>query len=520
MENLEKSKYGLIKIVDLVLMLINAVIMVFIIAYGVLKTGNLSASVFAALMIAIFSINVIYIALTNRKFGYAIVLVTLILFIVNFAGNYLIGLSVFRNSSSVVAIIALALIPAITIAYLTLAVFGYIKIEKEPKPKYNIFRYISAAVLSLGLVALVIVGIVTFTSTSAINTNVVNLATIMIMLAVVIFAVIIKLLDLRVNKFKFKKTVACIMLTLTFVSITQFSIIEGVAYADDTINSSEFTRVFGAVDKAKLDNPRQRGYCYADNFFGVETKNYEVKNDVEFYVGKSQHNKNLSLKFDMYYPIYKSAHKSVLINLHGRGGDKDIGNYAHRNKYFASRGYVVFDIQYGDFNEKNTNVDSSVNNDKYFQGYVDQFFLYVLENNEVGADFKNTFLTGVSLGGGIVSGYAYTFEKVAALNENFEIKGIIPVYPGYSNKSSGTSNYLNYVTKESPPCLLVMSLSDTVVDVKVIDYTRQAYLDASNPNFACIGVTYAGHGSDSLLSGRFNQAYMYYTERFMASQRS
>ncbi|MHA1194399.1 MAG: hypothetical protein ACTSP9_19295, partial [Promethearchaeota archaeon] len=86
-------------------------------------------------------------------------------------------------------------------------------------------------------------------------------------------------------------------------------------------------------------------------FLGFPIKDCNVDVDVLYY-----DNDGIKLYFDAYYPKGDGSrlpgNNSVIIKIHGGGwqnGDKSLGNVLVLNKYLASQGYIVFDIQYGLF---------------------------------------------------------------------------------------------------------------------------------------------------------------------------
>lgn len=107
------------------------------------------------------------------------------------------------------------------------------------------------------------------------------------------------------------------------------------------------------------DSFKQIPFSIPGYFYGLPSGDYEVKENVQFYEGMNGVDKGIKLLFDVYTPSEGKSdlpgNNAVLIRIHGGGwtiGDKGSANFAQVNKYFASRGYIVFDIQYGLFNGK------------------------------------------------------------------------------------------------------------------------------------------------------------------------
>ncbi len=84
-----------------------------------------------------------------------------------------------------------------------------------------------------------------------------------------------------------------------------------------------------------------------DALFGISIDDslYSIQTDI-VYLDNGQD----KLKFDFYKPTWGSGPYPAIITVHGGAwvlGNKGIGNGVNFNKYMASKGYVVFDIQYG-----------------------------------------------------------------------------------------------------------------------------------------------------------------------------
>ena len=156
-------------------------------------------------------------------------------------------------------------------------------------------------------------------------------------------------------------------------------------------------------------------FSIPEYFFGIVTRDFTVKRDILFYTGNEGVDKNLRLYFDVY-----SSNKdgdmlpggnSVLIRIHGGGwksGDKGFLNNAQMNKYFASQGYVVFDVQYGLSDGEMTSSDAATRqrygdftiNDMV--RHIGIFMKYLTDNHEeFNANIDSVFISGVSAGGNL-----------------------------------------------------------------------------------------------------------------------
>ncbi|WP_186579844.1 alpha/beta hydrolase [Aquibacillus kalidii] len=307
----------------------------------------------------------------------------------------------------------------------------------------------------------------------------------------------------------------------------------------------EFTEVFGKnwgesiPDDASsyfLNTP----FSLPNYFFGTGTEDFTFKEDILFYEGKEGVDKNIKLYFDAYLPPGNGealpGNRSVLIRIHGGGwtiGDKGAGNNAEVNKYFASQGYVVFDVQYGLSSEEkfvdfapvpenivaDFTIDDMVRHIGIFTDYL------VKNNNEFKGDLDTVFVSGASAGGqlanavglGLASG-----QYTDMLNPALKVKGIIPIYP-----ANGLARHVGIdgsdelvdpallVTEDSPPALIFQGTKDGVVDPSIAKEFDKMYRSQNNDGSALIMMPFAGHNGDFYFSSYYNQVFMYYMERFM-----
>lgn len=429
------------------------------------------------------------------------IVLTAILFIINFASNYIAGLSAYTLDKNYIGIISTILIFVIN------AVFIYVNEKKQCK-RLEINKKAAIVLYTAGilfLLSILIVGMISLFAKTPVNTNTVNLALLFIVLCSAVLGLLISLSGSFTSKNALFFAVVMFVLAVVPFSVLQLSVVYDINQANI---------VFADMNVEPDKNMRKLPYSVADEFIGVETNGFEIKRDVVYYTSDEGVDKGLSLRYDMYLPENSSKDISVLVNIHGSGGDKDTGNYAHRNKYFAGRGYAVFDLQIGDWNESNTGFTEDMYSSENMLFHIDKFFEYLSNHNDENLNLSSVFITGVSMGGGLAGKYAYSYDN--HLNDyGIVLKGIIPVYPGYSQDSEGIDNYLNYVDGDSVPTMIVMGVSDCIVRTETVTETLNAFEGAGNHNCYALEISYAGHGSDSLMTGRTNQMIMYYAERFM-----
>lgn len=497
------------KAISLSLMILNILSAVFYVVYAFAGVQNHLTNIAAGITFVLLIVNLLYAGLCKTKISIAQIVLTAFLFIINFASNYIAGLSVYTPDKNYIGIVTIVLL------FLINALFIFIDLKKSDKP-IELNKIISIIIFTAGilfLLSIIIVGLISLFAYTPINTNTVNLSLLLIVLSIAVFS----LINITSGNFKSNK-LKILIYSIAAVAVVPLVILQLSVAGDMKQADTNLNKIFPTVETA--ENMRAVPYSFADEFVGIETDDFEIKRDIVYYSSSSGADSGLELRYDMYLPTDENACKSVLVNLHGSGGDKDIGNYAHRNKYFASRGYVVFDLQYGDWNERNTGFNENMysHSSESFLFYIDKFFEFLSENNDCGADLSSVFITGVSMGGSLTSKYAYSYDNHLD-DYGITLKGVIPVYPGYTPDDDGIDNYLNYVDAGTVPTMVVMGESDCIVRPQALGETVDAFSNAGNPNCFPLQISYAGHGSDSLMTGRFNQLFIYYTERFMAELR-
>lgn len=458
-------------------------------------------NVIASIGFIIIIFNLISTSLYKVKNSLIQIVLTAILFIINFASNYIAGLSAYTLDKNYIGIISIILIFVIN------AVFSYINGKKQCK-RLEINKKAAIVLYTAGilfLLSILIVGMISLFAKTPVNTNTVNLALLFIVLCSAVLGLLISLSGSFTSKNALFFAVVMFVLAVVPFSVLQLSVVYDINQANI---------VFADMNVEPDKNMRKLPYSVADEFIGVETNGFEIKRDVVYYTSDKGVDKGLSLRYDMYLPENSSKDTSVLVNIHGSGGDKDTGNYAHRNKYFAGRGYAVFDLQIGDWNESNTGFTEDMYSSENMLFHIDKFFEYLSNHNDENLNLSSVFITGVSMGGGLAGKYAYSYDNHLD-DYGIALKGIIPVYPGYSPEDEGIDNYLNYVDGDSVPTMMVMGVSDCIVRTETVTEMRNAFEGAGNPNCYALEISYAGHGSDSLMTGRTNQMIMYYAERFM-----
>ena len=346
----------------------------------------------------------------------------------------------------------------------------------------------------------------------------------------------------------------CIFIFIVSI-IPYISIPFGISAAED-----EMIQTYGAA-YSNLDTMGMRPVPYSlfDNMFGIpiDESKYTIQTDILYL-----NNGNDSFYFDWYKP-HGAGPFPVLIALHGGGwviGDKGTGNVIPFNKYFASQGYVVFDIQYGvydisEIGEEMTGFGNAFSmirdliTPPYNQSYTIQqqvenigYFTKVLELNssKYHADLNNVFVVGRSAGGHMASIVTYGYKNplfAGNFSASMNITGGIWFYtPTNLTKSKSTftdmllqgslplenqydkfsASFLIDNSTVVPPVIMVAGDKDMMVNypIQVLEFYQ--YAKGTGKKCLLITIPWAGHAFDINFQTYGGQISTYYIERFMA----
>ncbi|WP_157967316.1 MULTISPECIES: alpha/beta hydrolase [Paraliobacillus] len=304
----------------------------------------------------------------------------------------------------------------------------------------------------------------------------------------------------------------------------------------NTLNEADQNSLTDSMTDTFLDVP----FSLPAYFFGLSTENYNLEQDTLFYSGTEGVDEGIELHFDAYLPTSNPAqlpgNSSVLIRIHGGGwtiGDKGSSNNAAVNKYFASQGYVVFDIQYGlssedkfvEFAPVPENIVADFSLDDMVR-HIGLFTNYLVENNDdYNANLDSVFISGASAGGQLANaaGLGLTSENYQdVLNPELDVNGIIPIYPANGLAKNigiaGSDSFMDtslLVKEDSPPALIFQGDADGIVDASISRDFYEAYRENGNEQATLLMMPYAGHNGDYYFASYYNQAFIYYMERFM-----
>ncbi|MHC1591255.1 MAG: alpha/beta hydrolase fold domain-containing protein [Candidatus Helarchaeales archaeon] len=252
------------------------------------------------------------------------------------------------------------------------------------------------------------------------------------------------------RKWKGALIIACICSFLLFTAYFQFFSAPFRVAEAETQMIGYYGSSYLTLDRSNM-MPAPISLWEAVTGMPVDDSLYSVKTDITYYDnGQDQ------LKFDYYCPTWGIGPFPVIINIHGGAwivGSKGIGNTIGFSKYMASKGYVVFDVNYGlyDLNligqelglsgflqsfwglygtimpiyNKSYTIEEQVENLGRFTKFLD------VNNATYNADLDRVFVTGRSAGGHLtyMVGLGIKHPLFAGnFSSNVTIKGIFPIY--------------------------------------------------------------------------------------------
>jgi Poly(3-hydroxybutyrate) depolymerase len=500
-----KFKFELQKLHLYALVFFNLITFFYILINSMIRATNLATEILMLISFLTFIADMVYAALSKNKNGLYALVGIMILFIANFASVQLSFFSYFVNSIPVAGIIALLLIPIIGI--LTVLNVNF-KINSKLDRGFRLFLF--AAIPFILLFTVICAFNALFGGGGHFKYATDFFGLFLLILSLNVFLAYIRLYIDSKRKIDILAALVAVMFAYSFVS---FAIRDTAFYGDLKENGEK------PYGYESYDGLRKFPYSFADPFLGVPTEGIAIEKDVVYYVSDGEEDAGLALRYDLYYPTFEDANRSVLVNIHGMGVDKSFGPLAGRDKYFASRGYVVYDIQVGDCDEKGVNYTEGVESDAaYMLSHISEFFKYAVTHNGTGANFGSTFVTGMSMGGSLalLFGVSY-YNDLEALGAT--IKGIMPLYPGYWPGEADWIGFESALDSDSVPCFTAMGLEDTVVPPDTIFSLLNLYIGAGNVNIHGITFKYAGHGFDVNFTGPENQIVTWGMERFMLRYR-
>ncbi|MDD1778248.1 MAG: alpha/beta hydrolase [Candidatus Helarchaeota archaeon] len=343
--------------------------------------------------------------------------------------------------------------------------------------------------------------------------------------------------------------IVAFMLIVTFIPYTM------IPYKASDADNQLFQTYGAAYTNLDTANMRPVVFSIYDSFFGVpiDEGKFSVESNIRYL-----NNGYDSFYFDWYKPLGEGPFP-VIIAIHGGGwviGDKAGGNMLLFNKYFASKGYVVFDLQYGVYNASDLtemgefsqvfSMISSLITPNYNLSYGIQqqleniaYFTKVLEANRTKyhADLNRTFIAGRSAGGHMASIVTLGYKNplfAGNFSSLMNITAGIWFYPPtnltktpFFDKLLVGSAPLDFQYKKFsaafliknstvvPPIMMVMGDKDGVVGYQA-NVEFQAYAKSLNKTCIFVTIPWGGHAFDLDFQTYGGQMSTYYIERFMA----
>ncbi|MHC1591393.1 MAG: alpha/beta hydrolase, partial [Candidatus Helarchaeales archaeon] len=320
----------------------------------------------------------------------------------------------------------------------------------------------------------------------------------------------------------------------------------------------EFMQDYGSA-YVQLDTTGMRAVPYSvfDNLLGIriDWSRFSIETDLVY------HDNGVDkFKFDFYKPT-GSGPFPIIIAIHGGGfimGDKGAGNMPDFNKYFASRGFAVFDVQYGLYDaaellpymgnvgpflaalaplmtpnyNKSYTIEEMVLNLGRFTKYLDA------NNASFNVDLSRVFIVGRSAGGCLASIITTCYENplfAGNFSSNFTIKGGAWIYP-ITNLEALKSPFFDVLLQgslpldqqyekysasfliknstEVPPILLVHGDKDNWVNYWVQSVAFNALASSLGKKCTLVTIPGMGHAFDLLFHSLGGQLSTYYIERF------
>ena len=278
---------------------------------------------------------------------------------------------------------------------------------------------------------------------------------------------------------------------------------------DAAAAEQDYAAMFGESSADYDGDARAVPLSLPELLFGIRNDdNYTIEFDKVYTTIDEGPFAGLRLAYDAYLPADPGAHRSAVVMLHGSGQDKSGVDTPQRNKYLASKGYAVYTLQVGDWNEANTNYPKDVPRDwEFMLGNLDRFFAYATEHED--ANFDSVFLMGSSMGGFLLTDYLYNFEHKYQ-EYGVKIRGLVPLYGVNGNAE---------IDSESLPALIYVGDHDGYVNVGDVYALREKYREAGNKNAIALTVSYGGHSCDIEFNSRGGQLEIYFLERFFGKLR-
>ena len=366
--------------------------------------------------------------------------------------------------------------------------------------------------------------------------------------------VIIRFSFMKKRREMFIVTALCLFLFISAI-IPYTAIPGGISEAERQMNET-----YGiAYDNLDTSLMRPVPYSLYDSIYGVpiDESRFSVQENIEYLDNGVD-----KFYFDWYRPTGEGPFP-VIIALHGGAwviGNKGMGNVILFNRYFASQGYVVFDINYGLFDVETLSGEAAAAfrtfstlggaiNPKYNGSYtlqqqienIGEFTKVLgLNSTEYLADMDTVFVVGRSAGGHMASLVTLGHQN-PLYGGNFSasmiVKGGISIYPptNFSRDETGffdalmegslpieeqykklSAAFLITNSTVTPPIMIVHGSKDGLADYETQGRSFYQYATGLSKKCLLITIPWAGHAFDFLFQSYGGQMSTFYLERFLA----
>jgi acetyl esterase/lipase len=262
-----------------------------------------------------------------------------------------------------------------------------------------------------------------------------------------------------------------------------------------------------------------------DLFLGIATGDAQIVRGIEFAAPAATR-----LTLDVYRPV-SSGPFPVLVQIYGgawqRGTPADSGWFA---QYFASRGYVVFAIDYR--HAPRWQWPAQIEDVRAALGWIRA------HAGEYDADVRRMALIGRSAGAhlALMAAYASGLPAVSAVVSYYgptdlaegwrvpprpdplDVRAVLEAFLG-GTPDQVPARYreaspVTHVSATVPPTLLVYGTRDHIVEAR-FGRDLHARLQAAGAASVLLEIPWAEHAFDALPSGLSGQLSLFYTERFL-----
>lgn len=362
------------------------------------------------------------------------------------------------------------------------------------------------------------------------------------------------LIKLKCKKIPSRKFYAITIIGIVITTMFAIPIASYPWIVQDT--EAQFQEMYGAdymdgISSELQDSYYQKNpYSITDAYYGIHPVDAVVVQNITYTSVQRPFTSIIDdFMFDVYLPLETAnslfpihVYYPTIVHIHGGGwkqGDK--GGQPNLFRYLASRGYVVFDLQYG-LSPEGYNMTDIISQLATFTRYLNDNY------KDYHADLSKVFFTGGSAGGhlSLTMGLGYQQEYLNhSFGQNIKVAGIFPFFPPVNMKElwdiyatvpfelsqnldylmNGTPttnpttwtqyNPIELVSTRAPPILLLQGGTDLLVDVN--DYS--AFVNTvknKGGNIAFCLLPFAAHAYSWTQQDPHMQISMYFIERFLA----